>query len=628
MAVFGKTPLTKAVSQFAGDFNLDLQNELELLYAPQAKQLSALQEKMTESRSYDANREQIMSQMIAADRGMDSVESTALARMLEGKPPGTGKEPLPDAPPEDFDWDKMRREQNIALNAEWLKTASKEDLGRWLANDLQSMNVPQDIASGIYDESAIGLPRSDVAPPLGYDGRWITPQIDLFPGGIMPNVETPWGDINLENTAAGIGNIAGGIGDFFGGVGSAIGDFVTDPVHQQLFSSQGGLTAPAYPKTVADEMITDDLTLDVLASYPTWSTTDKILNTTDFLRKVYEDTGGGPAYDAKVREIAGYVGENEGDTVVRSAITSMVNELDRDFVSSVSGPVSVPDETFADRSVTPSYIEPSGTVSATDPTGDTEVTEAIAANEEVQAKVDGATWLDWLSEVDSGKSLIYNVFKGENPTFRMMNPRAEGLYNRWEKQLRHQFNIELTNPNSPWNSALPTGSNKEGAEIVNRNYKEYLRAAFDPENRTANLWNRDDWQQNMEQVSANTSILMNESSLSQGAVAGEEAIPQDRMLGGALESLARDPETVKQWIIAKSTKGANPIVARYAPQSIGREIDKWVMDNTKIPTLTHGTPTSDYEEQGEAASVAAQSLFQEWARRDFRWFGSNGYGRG
>ena len=621
MAVFGKTPLTKAVSQFAGDFNLELQSELELLYAPQAKQLSALQEKMTESQSYDAGKEQLMARMIAADRGMDSVESTALARMLEGQFPGTGKEPLPDAPPEDFDWDKMRTEQNIALNAEWLKTASKEDLGRWLANDLQSMNVPQDIASGIYDESAIGPPRSDVAPPLGYDGRWITPQIDLFPGGLMPNVETPWGDAQ-----SGIGNIAGRIGDFFGGAGSAIGDFATDPVHQQLFGSQEGLTTPGYPKTVADEMITDDLTLDVLASYPTWSTTDKILEITGHLKDIYEDTGGGPAYDAKVRQIAGYVGENEGDTVVRSAITSMVNELDRDFVDSVSGPVSVP-ETFADRPVTPSYIEPSGTVSATDSTGDREVTEAIAANEEVQAKVDGSTWLDWLSEVDSGKSLIYNVFKGENPTFRMMNPRAEGLYNRWERQLRHQFNIELTNPNSPWNSALPTGSNKEGAEIVNRNYKEYLRAAFDPENRTANLWNRDDWQRNMEQVSANTSDLMNQSSLSQGAVAGEEAIPQDRMLGGALESLARDPETVKQWIIAKSTKGANPIVARYAPQSIGREIDKWVMDNTKIPTLTHGTPTSDYEEQGEAASVAAQSLFQEWAKRDFRWFGSNGYGR-
>ena len=567
---------------------------------------------MTESRSYDANREQIMSQMIAADRGTDSVESTALARMLEGKPPGTGKEPLPDAPPEDFDWDKMRSEQNIALNAELLKTASKEDLGRWLANDLQSMNVPQDIASGIYDESAIGPPRSDVAPPLGYDGRWITPQIELFPGGLMPNVETPWGDMQ-----SGIGNIAGRIGDFFGGAGSAIGDFVTDPVHQQMFGSQEGLTTPGYPKTVADEMITDDLTLDVLASYPTWSTTDKILNTTDFLRKVYEDTGGGPAYDAKVRQIAGYVGENEGDTVVRSAITSMVNELGRDFVGSVSGPVS-------DRSVTPSYIQSSDGVPGTGSTEDREVTDAIAANEEVQAKVDGSTWLDWLSEVDSGKSLIYNVFKGENPTFRMMNPRAEGLYNRWERQLRHQFNIELTNPNSPWNSALPTGSNKEGAEIINRNYKEYLRAAFDPENRTANLWNRDDWQQNMEQVATNASMLMNQSSLSQGAVAGEEAIPHDRMLGGALESLARDPETVKQWIIAKSTKGANPIVARYAPQSIGREVDKWVMDNTKI---NQGIPSNDPVSQGEAGAEAAQSLFQEWAKRDFRWFGSNGYGR-
>ena len=578
MAVFGKTPLTKAVSQFAGDFNLELQNELELLYAPQAKQLSALQEKMTESQSYDAGKEQLMARMIAADRGVDSVESTALARMLG---PETPISPMPP-PPGTAGIAGLPGEEGIPL------PPPPTPMGPVLPQDMEIQRM---------------------GPPV--------PQIG-FPGGLMPNIETPWGDAQ-----SGIRNIAGGIGDFFGGVGSAIGDFATDPIHQQLFGSQEGLTTPAYPETVADEMITDDLTLDVLASYPTWSTTDKILEITGHLKDIYEDTGGGPAYDAKVRQIAGYVGENEGDAVVRSAITSMVNELDRDFVGSVSGPVSVP-ETFADRSVTPSYIQSSDGVPGTGSTEDREVTDAIAANEEVQAKVDGSTWLDWLSEVDSGKSLIYNVFKGENPTFRMMNPRAEGLYNRWERQLRHQFNIELTNPNSPWNSALPTGSNKEGAEIINRNYKEYLRAAFDPENRTANLWSRDDWQQNMEQVATNASMLMNQSSLSQGAVAGEEAIPQDRMLGGALESLARDPETVKQWIIAKSTKGANPIVARYAPQSIGREVDKWVMDNTKI---NQGIPSNDPVSQGEAGAEAAQSLFQEWAKRDFRWFGSNGYGR-
>ena len=42
MAVYGKTPLTKAVSKFAGDFTTDLQEELQLIYAPEATQLSAL----------------------------------------------------------------------------------------------------------------------------------------------------------------------------------------------------------------------------------------------------------------------------------------------------------------------------------------------------------------------------------------------------------------------------------------------------------------------------------------------------------------------------------------------------------------------------------------------------------
>jgi hypothetical protein len=128
----------------------------------------------------------------------------------------------------------------------------------------------------------------------------------------------------------------------------------------------------------------------------------------------------------------------------------------------------------------------------------------------------------------------------------------------------------------------------------------------------------------MEQVSANTGELMNQSSFTQGAKEGEQVIPQDRMLGGALESLARDPEIVKQWIMAKSTKGANPIVARYAPQAIAREIDKWVMDNTKI---NQGIVSNDPVSQDAAGHEAAQSLFQEWAKRDFKWFGSKGYGR-
>ena len=129
----------------------------------------------------------------------------------------------------------------------------------------------------------------------------------------------------------------------------------------------------------------------------------------------------------------------------------------------------------------------------------------------------------------------------------------------------------------------------------------------------------------MEQVYANMGPGFVESQLALGAKEGEEAVTQSRMLSGAFESFARDPEIVKQWIMAKSTKGANPIVARYAPQAIAREIDKWVMDNT---TINQGIVSNDPVSQGEAGAEAAKSLFQEWAKRDFKWFGSKGYGRG
>ena len=128
----------------------------------------------------------------------------------------------------------------------------------------------------------------------------------------------------------------------------------------------------------------------------------------------------------------------------------------------------------------------------------------------------------------------------------------------------------------------------------------------------------------MESVYGNMETGFSDSALMQGAETGEVAIPQNRMMAGAFQSFARDPNTVKQWIIAKSMKGANPIVARYGPDAVSREVDKWVMDNTVIPDI--GPVTAEYPSQLEASGKAAESLFKEWARRDFKWFGSKGYG--
>ena len=627
MAVYGKTPLTKAVSKFAGDFNTDLQEELQLIYAPEATQLSALQNKMSESQSYDTNREQIMAKMIAADSGADSVESTALARMFGGYGGGDFPGGGPDSFPVEPAPSGLSEEELIAF----IMNASLD---------------PTTMMSSTPDVSQADPTIADRAL-TGLEGifNYATDWPKQTPFSISPEAQA-----NIGNM---VSSIPGNVGNFFSGAGDAVLDFVTDPVAQEkMFSSQiatGADAPPVSSMSLTREQVSDDLIQDIIASYPTWNTTEKILGITKILGKAYNDTGGGPKYDTTVNQLASYIGNSENDSIIRSAITDMVTNLKSDFskspvsqddlrlggpdpVDSVETPYYIHPDQY-DSPTLPSYIKdgvtgPDGEKDVVSPWMESklpaEVIKAISGNEDIQENIDGTTWLDWLSAVDSGKQNIYSVFKGENPTFRMMNPRAEGLYNKWEKQLRHQYNIELTNPNSPWSGEVPTGNNEQAAEIVNRNYREYLRAAFDPKNRTANLWSRNDWQRNMEQVSANTGELMNQSSFTQGAKEGEQAIPQDRMLGGALESLARDPEIVKQWIMAKSTKGANPIVARYAPQAIAREIDKWVMDNTKI---NQGIVSNDPESQGEAGAEAAQSLFQEWAKRDFKWFGSKGYGR-
>ena len=76
-------------------------------------------------------------------------------------------------------------------------------------------------------------------------------------------------------------------------------------------------------------------------------------------------------------------------------------------------------------------------------------------------------------------------------------------------------------------------------------------------------------------------------------------------------------------------KGANPIVARYGPDAVAKHVDKWVMENTNIMdlgTITGQPTTSDAEAQLRIAEQAAsRSLFNEWASRDFKWFGDKGY---
>ena len=302
MAVYGKTPLTKAVSKFAGDFNTDLQEELQLIYAPEATQLSALQNKMSESQSYDTNREQIMAKMIAADSGADSVESTALARMFGGYGGGDFPGGGPDSFPVEPAPSGLSEEELIAF----IMNASLD---------------PTTMMSSTPDVSQADPTIADRAL-TGLEGifNYATDWPKQTPFSISPEAQA-----NIGNM---VSSIPGNVGNFFSGAGDAVLDFVTDPVAQEkMFSSQiatGADAPPVSSMSLTREQVSDDLIQDIIASYPTWNTTEKILGITKILGKAYNDTGGGPKYDTTVNQLASYIENTENDPTIRSAITEMV----------------------------------------------------------------------------------------------------------------------------------------------------------------------------------------------------------------------------------------------------------------------------------------------------------------
>jgi hypothetical protein len=267
------------------------------------------------------------------------------------------------------------------------------------------------------------------------------------------------------------------------------------------------------------------------------------------------------------------------------------------------------------------------------PSGDDELESVIAKDEAQQPAVDGQSYLDWLSAVDSGKNQIYEYFTDTDPQFRLMSPYAESVYGKAEEQMRHQYNLESLDSTSQWYGRSP-----ETPEAANRNYLDYLKAAFDPRVRTANLWSREQWYDKLNSIyqSAFTdkgqTIVGNVfgggggSGYGTGAKLGEELAPLTtaELSASAFREYARDPATVMAWIKAKSLKGANPIVSFYGPAAVERSINKWLIENT--PSMDVGDPTADPEGLGAdlAAGKAAMSLFDEWAARDFQWFKKKG----
>ena len=449
------------------------------------------------------------------------------------------------------------------------------------------------------------------------------------------------------------GDRLGGAADWFERTSNPTGALVGGPMEMAM---------PVMAESNANSMVAEDNFQALVNSYTTWDTMSKITLLAAFVRDTYEAEGQA-GLEREIPRLTGLVSKMETDETVRSSLTDLVNGVADEAAKGYTPGASsfageeynlesparpgISSQTQAAQpapSAASSYpyigtpnrtvgINPANlrddaqTVSehvaeVTENIQNREVLEAVAENEALQPDLDGRRWVDFLSGTNRGKQQIYDYFKTEQPMFKLMNPNAEGIYNNWEQELRSQYNIEVSNPASPWYGGTDIG------EGVNNNYKDYLEAAFDPNNRTASLWDRATWGQKLGDIYQQAGYGP-EGGMVDSLMNTDDPQTTSEIMGPIFEGFARDPETVKNWIIHKSMKGANPIVARYGPDAVAKHVDKWVMENTNImdlATITGQPTTSDAEAQLRIAEQAAsRSLFNEWASRDFKWFGDKGY---
>ena len=584
MAAFGKTPLTRAVSDFAGRFNVNLQEEMGNIYATpeQQAQMSARQE--AEDNQYKRAREKLMVDMIRADTGMDGTGSEALAKMMPTPDRPTPITPTPPPPgplPPPFG---MGIDQPMALG----------NLGREFAGFLKD---------------------------LGGNAM----------GGLEDFNQFLVGDVGWGRTfGEGLQELSGGLGEIKSGLGGAA-DWLertsVNPTNTYPGGMMEGMALPAMTQADANSMVAEENFQVLVDSYTQWDTMTKITMLAEFVRETFTAEGQS-GLDREIPRLTGLVSKLESDETVRSSLTDLVNGVADEVVTGRAGLPGEKDPSQYNLETTPKSAvsdlvstEDTQTVSehvasVTEDVQNREVLEAVAENEASQPYLDGRPMLDFLSGTNRGKQQIYDYFKSDEPMFKFMNPNAQSIYNNWEQELRSQYNIEISNPASPWFGGTDIGGG------INNNYKAYLEAAFDPNNRTASLWDRATWGQKLDSIYQQAGYGP-EGGMVDSLTNTDNIQTTSEVMGPMFETFARDPETVKNWIIHKSMKGANPIVARYGPAAVNKRLDKWIMDNTKIIDISvTGQPgTADAEAQLQAAEQqASRSLFNEWARRDFKWF--------
>ena len=294
--------------------------------------------------------------------------------------------------------------------------------------------------------------------------------------------------------------------------------------------------------------------------------------------------------------------------------------------------------------------------------------------------VDGNWLVRYLSTVDRGMDMIYNEFKKRNSVYLNMNPDQQKIMDDMEYDLRKQFKLLRMMPGSPY--FMPLGRSLEAedpdstandfeidigkieadtrVEPPMKEYSQYLDSQlFEGMQGPPRLWSRDEWNSNLSQLYR---ILQGQNQRHLGTPYGgvgqlgpdntlsgltdiEGTIPEDRMrfIADAHDIFSSNPNNVKGWIISKSTKGLNPIAKRHASQTINRDLDSWMMNNTEVdPGETFldekglettyaqayhdgGTGINDLTPQIRAKM--GKKLWEEWAgSKKFQWYGPKGYG--
>ena len=659
---FGKTPLTQAVARFTGDFNKNLAAEMGNVYG---------------GRTARDRQESAMIDLMAAE-GRDRTDATALASMtLPGFPPPPTTAPpfkglpsgVPTVPPPGMPPPGMP------------PLGGKPPPGMLPPIDpMDPANAPILRAGGPSWEdmkSAFGKVAGLFGRPGGTGGS----RAETFPTTIPPALATSDAEAQAIISDGEFGDI-GIEGDIGGPERSPeapppshylLGDTPVSRLVPPLefggrWGLQGGRTDESQAMPDSSDRSTlgsrlDSYSSSIVSLWPSATRAEK--------RRMISDLYTGQTGESRPLRVQEFAGRGEMTGYERSranpflamelqdvrdlgnVIRNLINTSDTDTAGEKSQYlqlVRMGEQTYEAHTGTQLYGEDATDTSIQrmgDPLEDTDMPGAETVDleqvKEELAKTDeyvgeGQPLLDWLSQTDEDKARIWEYHKADNPgQFRFMSPDVTSIYDRWEWHLRAQYNLELANKYSSW-------SNLEGIEDdVNRHYQAYLKAAFDPNDQSAGLWTRATWDKKFRQLEESTGSFNPVDdlgkSLTEFADKGPAPSSRAQIFGAArFDWLAKDEETVRNWIVLKTLKGhRDQRLGGAAAQAVKDDVDRWLIRNQlqkgmKDFTVNPYTGTGGQQAQRylqdqatpETERQVAKSLLQEWAKRDFQWFGKGG----